>query len=386
MVGFANLSVILPAVSRDLALNETQSGLLGGTLFAAYALGVPLLVPLTDRFPPLLVYCLGSAFWIGGGVLSATAESGLLVPVLGRLLSGLGMAATYMPGMILLIERVPDDYRARAASTYTSCITAGTAFCFAVTGLVVIHLPWRSAFWSASLAAALASILVLAAVSTSRAAPRSAANPDATGGIGFLFDRRVLGWLAAFAGNSWEGMAFRTWWISFLLYSSHERASGESIAYLAIATAASGFLAMPISVFVARRARGGNRARIVAGVAVASGLFALLPPLFADYSPLFGVAITTLYMCFIFADSGTLPAALLDEIPASSRGLGLAAAATVANAAAFLGTAAAGAVINHAGGTGSSIAWLTAFITMGAGSIIGGITVLLCDDRKAVRI
>ncbi len=378
MVGFANIAVVLPAVARDLSLDPSQAGLLGGTFFAAYAIGVPLFVPLTDRFPPLAVYVVGSLAWIAGGVCIAVADHGIVLPFVGRLLSGIGMAATYMPGMILLVSRVPDTRRSVAASTYTSCITLGTAFCFAVTGLTAIYLPWRLVFLVAAGAAALALPLVIFAASrptTNASQQANAVSPPRK--LSFLVRPRMLAWLAAFAGNSWEGMAMRTWWISYLVFCGGGQADGSVLAKLAVATACAGFFAMPVSVAVARRAQRGRRVSIVAGICVASGLFALLPPLLAGLPLIVSIIATTIYMCLIFADAGTLPAAILDEIPAEQRGTGLAAAATVANLGAFLGVTAAGAVLNVAGGASSGTAWLFAFATIGAGSVAGGVVLRL---------
>jgi hypothetical protein len=201
------------------------------------------------------------------------------------------------------------------------------------------------------------------------------------GSLGFLLRPRMLGWLAAIAGNSWEGMALRTWWIAYLVFCSNGQPDGSLLAKLAMATACSGFFAMPISVAVARRAQGKRRTPIIFGVCIASGLFALITPLLASFSLIVSIVATTIYMCLVFADAGTLPAAVLDETPAAQRGTGLAAAATVGNFSAFIGVAAVGAILNLAGGTGSPLAWILAFAVMGSGSIVGGVLLLLSARR-----
>ncbi|MCF8532265.1 MAG: MFS transporter [Reyranella sp.] len=397
MVGFANIGVVLPAAAADLGLNAAQAGLLGGVFFAAYAAGVPLFVPLTDRVSPLKVYAIGSAFWVAGGLCVALAEGGLALPLAGRALFGLGMAATYMPGLMLLVTRLPEQRRSAAASTYTSCIALGTGFCFAITGLVALYLPWRAAFAAAAAAAALALPIVMMAV---RATPRLielpriappevvTREPVALGragpALGFLIRPKLLGLLAASAGNAWEGMALRTWWIAYLIFCSQTPPDGSTLAKLAIATALAGLVAMPVSVVVARRAQGQRRVPILVAVCLASGLFSLLPPLFAGLPVPLMIGLTTVYLCLVFADAGTLPAAILEETPPPRRGTALAAAATASNAGAFVGAVTVGVVLDIAGGPASQIAWLFAFATMGAGSVVGGL-VLWAAARPATQ-
>jgi MFS family permease len=397
MVGFANIGVVLPAVAVDLGLNAAQAGLLGGVFFAAYAAGVPLFVPLTDRVSPLKVYVIGSAFWVAGGLCVSLAEGGLALPLAGRILSGLGMAATYMPGLMLLVTRLPEQRRSAAASTYTSCITLGTGFCFAVTGLVALYFPWRMAFAAAAATAALALPIVVMAVRATpcRIEPPRTAPPDvmprepavpgqAGPALGFLMRPKVLGLLAASAGNAWEGMALRTWWIAYLVFCSQTPPDGSTLAKLAIATALAGLVAMPVSVAVARRAQGPRRVPILVAVCLASGLFSLIPPLLAGLPVPLMIGLTTVYLCLVFADAGTLPAAILEETPPPRRGAALAAAATASNAGAFVGAATVGVVLDIAGGPTSQIAWLFAFATMGAGSVVGGL-VLWAAARPATQ-
>ncbi|WP_204316989.1 hypothetical protein, partial [Klebsiella aerogenes] len=81
---------------------------------------------------------------------------------------------------------------------------------------------------------------------------------------------------------------------------------------LAIVTALAGLLAMPLSVAVARRAQGQRRVPMLVLACIASGAFALVPPLLANLPLPFAILLTTLYLCFVFADAGTLSAAVLD--------------------------------------------------------------------------
>jgi predicted MFS family arabinose efflux permease len=366
-------------------LSAGEAGLLGGAFFFAYAVGVPLFAPLTDKLPPLAIYAVGSSFWIAGGLCVASAGDGIALPLAGRILSGLGMAATYMPGLLMLVARLPTERRSAGAATYSSCITLGTGFSFAVTGLVALFFPWRVAFLAASAGAAIALPMVAFAIWKTPSSSEAAASPPIDGQhpLRFLLRRRMLGLFAAVAGNAWEGMSFRTWWIAFLVFVSHEGPTGTTLAQLAIVTALAGLIAMPISVAVARTAQGVRRIPMLAAVGVASGAFALIPPLFGSASLWLSVALTTLYLCIVFADAGTLAAAVLDETPPARRGVAMAASATVSNMAAFAGTACVGAMLGLAGGPASQSAWLAAFATTGIGSAAGGVALWLTARSAA---
>ena len=61
MVGTWTFPALLPTFINDWNLNNTEAGWLAGIFLGGYAVSVPLLVSLTDRFDARLVYMGGSA-------------------------------------------------------------------------------------------------------------------------------------------------------------------------------------------------------------------------------------------------------------------------------------------------------------------------------------
>ena len=61
MSGFLTFPALLPGFLEEWSLTNTQAGWINGIYFAAYMLGVPVLVALTDRVDPRRVYAF-SAF------------------------------------------------------------------------------------------------------------------------------------------------------------------------------------------------------------------------------------------------------------------------------------------------------------------------------------
>src|SRR3954462_1242824 len=114
--------------------------------FAGYVMTVSLWTALTDRVD-------GRRIYIAGALLTAAASSafGLLVQgfasaVLFQVLLGVGIAATYMPGLRLLSDRISGPYQSRYIAFYTSFFGIGTALSLAMAGLFSPRFGWRTAF------------------------------------------------------------------------------------------------------------------------------------------------------------------------------------------------------------------------------------------------
>ena len=105
-LGLATFPALLPEFINEWELSNTQAGWINGIFFAGYLTAVPILVSLTDRIPAQKIYfsCLVliSATSLGFAFLA----EGFWTAVLFRLLAGIGMAGTYMPGLKLLNDNL----------------------------------------------------------------------------------------------------------------------------------------------------------------------------------------------------------------------------------------------------------------------------------------
>ncbi len=146
MLGFSTYAALLPELRDAWSLSNSQAGIVGGMFFAGYVATVSLFTALTDRMDARWVY-------FGGGVLAAAASagfglaaSGFLSAALFQVLLGAGIAATYMPGLRLLSDRISGPYQSRYIAFYTSFFGIGTALSFAIAGFVTPLCGWRAAF------------------------------------------------------------------------------------------------------------------------------------------------------------------------------------------------------------------------------------------------
>ena len=102
MVGFSNYGAVLPGIIHDLALTPSEAGFAGGIFFLSYAIGSPIASVLTDVIDPKRLYLAGCAAGLAGGLCFPLINDSYASLLIARLLSGLGMAGTYIPGMTLI--------------------------------------------------------------------------------------------------------------------------------------------------------------------------------------------------------------------------------------------------------------------------------------------
>ncbi len=382
VIGFANYAAVLPDLMAGTGFSEAEAGMAGGAFFLAYAIGSPIFAALTDSRPPRQLYMVGGMLGIAGGLVFPLLDASYPALIASRALSGLGMAGIYMPGLRLLLETLPPAQQSRGSSVHVSTLTLGLSASFAVSGALQWASGWPAAFLGAAAAAALSMLVVAWGMPSPRPARSEAALWSRLGKV--LRTQGVALVLGSVAGNSWEGMAFRIWWIALLGFAVMQPGQ-ESHAWLnlALATAFTGLLAMPISTWVARRAEAGRRHQVIAMAAGVSVIVAIVLAwlMTAPFWVIF--VLSVVYACCIFSDSGSLPPALLARVKPAERGAALALMAASANIAACLAIITCGFVLEVLGGATSLIAWQAALMVMAAGSLVTALCMLALDRRPS---
>jgi predicted MFS family arabinose efflux permease len=146
------VAILAPPIKADLALSDTQLGLLGGTAFALFytGLGVPI-AWLADRFSRTWIMtaalALWSAFTAGCGVAQSFTQL-----FLARLGVGVGEAGGVAPAYSLIADYFPPAQRARALAVYSFGIPLGSALGLVFGGLIASAIDWRAAFFVVGLA------------------------------------------------------------------------------------------------------------------------------------------------------------------------------------------------------------------------------------------
>ena len=139
---------VLPFISRDLRLSDTQAGSLQMAFILSFALISPVFGWLGDRRARFELAAIGVIVWSGATVASGLAVS-FATLALARALTGVGEASYTVVTPSLLSDFYPADRRGRALAIFYAAIPAGTAAGYVVGGQVAAHFGWRSAFYIA---------------------------------------------------------------------------------------------------------------------------------------------------------------------------------------------------------------------------------------------
>ncbi len=390
MVGFATFSALLPEL-RDLwRLTNSQAGLVGSAFFAGYIATVSYWTALTDRADGRRVYLTGSLLAAAGSLGFGLLAQGLASAIVFQVLLGAGVAATYMPGLRLLSDRVSGPAQSRAIAFYTSFFGIGIALSLVLTGAAAAAWGWRAAFMLGALGPAAAGALVvlgLERVSHGNAPARAFT-------LGALFPvaawRRVLairaatGYTLGYAAHCVELFGSRSWMVAFLVFSAGLHAGSGHFPWSATAIAAAvNLAAVPASILGNEMALRIGRRRWIMIAMLASGAGGIALALSAPLHWAIVLALLTAYSMFVMADSATLTAGLVASAPPELRGAAMGFYSLAGFSGGMLGPTAFGAALDLAGGAGLGIAWAWGYAAIGAGCLAAPLVVRLFGDRHA---
>lgn len=150
------LSILAVPIRRELALTDTELGLLGGVAFALLysTLGIPA-ARLADRTSRTRVIGLAFALWSAMSMACGFARSFVQLFIF-RVGVGIGEAGGVAPSHALICDYYPPGERARAFSIYAFGIPIGTMLGLVGGGMMAGSVGWRTAFASVGLAGLIA--------------------------------------------------------------------------------------------------------------------------------------------------------------------------------------------------------------------------------------
>ena len=136
LLGFMAPAAVLGEIICDWQLTNAQAGWLGGALFAGYIVTVPVLTAYTDRIDPKRIYLTCAALGVIGNFGFGFLADGLWSGALFRVLTGIGLAGTFMPGMKAMTDQLPaGKTQERGATYYTSVFALGYVLSILVSGM-----------------------------------------------------------------------------------------------------------------------------------------------------------------------------------------------------------------------------------------------------------
>lgn len=139
-------SVMMQPMKLDLALSDTQIGLLGGVAFALlYGFAGLFMGHLADTRHRVKVLSGAMALWSGASAACGYA-AGFAQMCLARAVVGVGVSASAPCGNSLIADMFPPERRSLALSAFAGVGTLGTIVGLTVGGLVAGSFGWRAAF------------------------------------------------------------------------------------------------------------------------------------------------------------------------------------------------------------------------------------------------
>jgi len=219
------LSILAPAIQADLALSDTQMGLLLGPSFSTvHFLAVLPAAWLADRYARRSVVAAGLFFWslmtaVGGVAMNFTHL------FLARMGVGIGEAAGSSPSVALLSDTAPLAWRTRALASITVGALFGIAAGMLLGGYLGQHYGWRTTLIVVGLPGVALAVLVRFSLREPARSPGPAASPWTA--ARHLFAFRSFRWAVAGACIANVGIAGRSLWEPSFLNRTYDLSLSE---------------------------------------------------------------------------------------------------------------------------------------------------------------
>jgi len=380
MLGISMFSALLPEMQVMWSLSNSAAGWITGIFFFGLALGVPVLVSLTDRVDTRLIYLLSTA--LGGLCMVGFAlwAEGFWSAMLFHTLAGVAIAGTYMPGLKALTDRVSDTAQPRAVAFYTSSFGIGASLSFFIAGEVAAVLSWQWAFGVAAICAPLAMALAGWALTVRPGTVHVAPDHHLLDFRPVFRNREAMGYILAYSSHNWELFGFRGWLVAYLVFSQTFNPGYGHWNVTAIAAVVV-LLATPASIIGGELAVRYGRRRVVTGVMTTSAFLAAIFGFAAVLPFPLVIALAAVYSIFVSADSSAITAGAVRAAPANGRGAVMAVHSCLGFMGAFLGPLAFGVVLDIAGAD-HLLGWGLAFGALGLGVLTGPILLATMANRR----
>ncbi|WP_299396271.1 nitrate/nitrite transporter [Pelagibius sp.] len=386
MLSNATFPALIPVFQPLWSLSNTEAGWVSGVYYAGYTAAVPVLVTLTDRQDARSIYLLSCLL---GGLAAlgfAVFADGFWTAMAFRFCGGISLAGTYMVGLKLLSDRLPEEGRARSVAVYTAHFGIGASLSVFAAGEVTALAGWSWAFVVGA-AGSFASLLLIAVFV--RPLPHHEEAPSSPAAV-FDFrpvfrNRPALAYTLGYAAHIWELFGFRAWLVAFLVFAfTWQPVLAESSWTPTQVATVLLLLGLPASILGNEVATVFGRRRVVSLVMVGSGGIALFLGFIAAVPLWLLAAVLLIYSVLIMADSGALTAGAVIAATPERRGATMALHALLGFGAGFLSPLAFGVVLDLAGGAGAGLAWGLAFALLGLG-VLAGPVILYLIGRQGSR-
>ena len=364
MLGFSSFPTLQPLLSHEWGMSAAEAGAVNSAFFGGYTLAVPFLVSITDRIDPRRIY-------LGSLVLAALAHTGFALFADGALhaalfsgLYGVSLAGTYMPGLRVMGEALPQERMARATSFYTSSFSLGAAVSYLATAQLARVVDWHGVYVVAAVCSGLAAMIVLFAAPASQ--PHAPNRPwlSVIDPRPVFKNRSAIAYSICYGLHSLELFTVRSWIVAFLAAIAVRQGTVTGFATPAAIAAFLTLIGMGASITGNEVALRRGRVRTIGVTMVTSGLMAFTVAAASLYSYWLAAGLAVLHGCFIMFDSAALTAGAFGSALPSQRGITMAVHSVIGFGGSMFGPLIFGGIVDIAGPQ-SALGWGLAYAHLG---------------------
>ncbi|NKB18968.1 MAG: MFS transporter [Alphaproteobacteria bacterium] len=377
LMSFMTVAAVLPELKEAWALNNTEAGMVGGAYFIGYVTAVLILTSLTDRIDAKLIYIVSALIGGTATILLGVAADGFWSGVILRILAGLGLAGTYMPGLRALTDQLPEASRNRGVVYYTSFFALGSGLSILVGGEIKEWLDWRWAFIITG-AGFYISAAIIAVVLPSNP-PQKIDKPDIHP-LDFrpvLRNRVALGYVAGIVGSAWEVFALRVWAPTFLIFLIPIAPDGGFWVKPTVMATIIALVGIPASMILGELTAKFDRRRVMIGAGVVSCTASILIAFSIGQSYLILIVLLLVLGAFSYGRNASLVAGMMATADPKLKGLYMAFYASVGFSGGIIAPPLVGAALDLAGGRFSADGWSAGFTALAIGGVITAMGLLI---------
>ena len=384
LLGFACYAVVLTTLQEEWQLPNLESGLIASAFFFGYMLVVPLATALTDRVDARKVYLVGGLSATCGLLGMAFFAVNFWTALIFMAINGAGLAATYMPGLKILSDRIETGELTRHIAFYTAFFGIGTGFSYLCSGWILNGLGWHYVFGIIALGPFSAFLIVLLLIPALQ-------HEKWQGPINIhlhdifpvdkwklvLQDKNASGFIFGYTAHSLELFASRSWIVAFFAFCT--AVTGETF-FLAATTLAGviNFFGVPSSILGNEIALRIGRQKWVCIVMLTSAVLGILLACSTGQSWWLIFALASGHAIFIMADSSTLTAGLVVSAKENIKGAAMGLHSLMGFGGGLLGPAIFGFVLDISGSRASQTSWVWAYVAV----VIWGVLFVIYERRN----
>jgi MFS family permease len=374
---FGSYPALLPRLFAEGLVSTRDATFVNAAFFAGYMLVAPVATSLTDRLDArrivLPALTLGAAF----ALCFAAYSDHFATAVLARAANGACVAASFMPGLRALTDRIAPARGTRFVGFYMSSFALGTSISYVLSDLAVAHYGLTFTLYAMALGPLLGRIVVGPCLRPVAVLARATV-PLFRQLMQLFRDSRVISLVLSYGMHCAELFVLRSWCVAFLasvqradpLAAPRWLAPAGVVALANVLTAPASVLGNELSLRIGAR-------RYIAVTLTASpiclGALGFLHPA-GTWACVFAVLVCAI---LLGSDSAAITSRLIEAAPPAQRGATMALHTAVGFLGAFLGPLVLGLVLDAAGGPMSALAWSRAFLAVGALSLGGSLAVLM---------